>query len=182
MAIDLEESTDAIKAISTTLGALNLDAEFPARGSGYTGYTSEKLTFWRLQPADKAKFLKHKVPLGDAHYASGAESWKEASIDLGAQWTAVFHAAIRDTFGREPEFNDYQVSGIGRSEFSEHVKMTLRALNSLKNQTQDLAFSLKLASGVHAQTARTWLQATPGGDSADETDEHEVAATEAPRA
>ena len=51
--------TYTLDGIKARVESLRLDREFPARGSGYKGYTAKMLTFWRLDTAHQAAYLKN---------------------------------------------------------------------------------------------------------------------------
>lgn len=96
----------------------------PTKLRGYNG----RVTVLRAHTArDGAKVLKAVNPLWtpqDHHRL--AEQHLAESKRLAAEHSALLDQAHQETFGCSPSFEDYKVSGIGRSEYSEEKKAKLR--------------------------------------------------------
>lgn len=155
--------TYTLESIKTLIESLNLDREFPARGSGYMGYTTKMLSFWRLTTAHKAAYLRNNS--GMPHALSGdfgqhAEDLLAAHQMLKEKWRKSFAAGIQEAFGRTPEVGDYKVNAISLKEFSPRRKYGLRVLSHLANKVGALAIASKLASGCQLTTAYAWFQAS----------------------
>lgn len=97
----------------------------PARGAGFE--------------AEAAKALRRNLPnwtKGDHRDASAAHDIAGERADRA--WTKVRAKEHQRVFQRKPEFTDYKVSGIGRTEYSEPVKERLRLLAHSASKHRDL--------------------------------------------
>lgn len=154
--------TYTLESIKARVESLNLDREFPARGSGYKGYTAKMLTFWRLDTTHQAAYLKNNSGMPNAlsgDFGQHAENLLAAHQMLKDEWSKSFTAGIMETFGRAPEVGDYKVSGIGREEFSLTRQVELRELARLETKVGTLALACKRATGCLPTTAFDWFRA-----------------------
>ena len=168
--------TYSLEDVKTLIENLNLDREFPARGSGYMGYTTKMLSFWRLTTPHKAAYLRNNsgMPLAlSGDFGQHAEDLLAAHQMLKEKWRKSFAAGIQEAFGRAPEVSDYKSNAISLEEFSPRRKQGLRVLSHFANKVGALAIASKLASGYQLTTAYAWFQASPTS----ETDSPELPPT-----
>lgn len=79
--------------------------------------------------ADGAKILKSRLPGWTREdHLNAAAYHEEQSKKKDSDWGKTRDKAHKDTFGTEPSFTDYKVSGIGREEYSDKDKDKLRKL------------------------------------------------------
>lgn len=132
-----------------------------SRGGHIIGHTSsgkpiyranDVATHYAVSTGQKGSLKRFKSAHQDwtsADHKEAAKSHKEASDKAREEWAGVQEQAHMHTFGKKPEFTDYKVSGIGRSEYSEEHKNKLRELS-------------KISSG-HTLQASAHMRAATGG-------------------
>lgn len=87
-----------------------------------------------------------------AHRNRGLRHAHAASAHAGA-WGATADQAAQETFGRRFEVYDYRISGVGRDEFSEAHKSSLRHHARAQSLHASLAIAHFMAAGHRFQTA-----------------------------
>lgn len=91
------------------------------------GYNGKSSVFQAVTDRDAAQVLRRAHPAWDkaAHLAL-AQRHAEETVRQREAWNKLLDTAAQETFGRPFQFLDYQISGIGRDEFSEEHKAALR--------------------------------------------------------
>lgn len=146
----------------------------PAMGDvAYTkGYTFPKIT-GEISPVrpgpstDKAAKALH-LNLPDwtkQDHLDAARAHAEAAETADREWGRVRDAEHQRVFGTKPEFTDYKVSGIGRSEYSEKGKARLRALAGGRSRHTDLAHAHAHAAR-YLRPVREGVEESAAGDAA----------------
>lgn len=133
----------------TTIQLGNL--EHPAyhqsiRLRGYTRYTTAMAA---LCAADGGKVLKRVNPIwSKEEHLTLAQQHQAAAVARRAQYSALLDEAAQETFGRPFQITDYQVSAIGREEFSEAKKEALRIAAHSATAHRALADAHRRAAGL----------------------------------
>lgn len=120
---------------------------------------SEKVAKWNvavhpLMDRDVGgRQLKQRLPgWSKSDHEDAAKAHMQAAGEHASAWSDEQSKAHRETFGKEPEFHDYRVSGIGRDEYSEESKDALRNHAHSKSAHTSAAHAHWKASGHHGVT------------------------------
>lgn len=125
-----------------------LDNPVYHQGVKLRGYNMRVTIFQAATDRDAAKVLKRLKPeWSKADHAALAKAHAAEAEAQRGTWDQLLDEAAMATFGRPFQFHDYQISAIGRDEFSESFKQKLRfAAHAATHHV--------LAARAHAQAAR----------------------------
>lgn len=79
------------------------------------------------------------------HLAASAKHEKDAD-KMDDQWGKLQKQAHKQTFGKDPEFGDYKISGIGSDKYPEDMKDKLRELAHGATKARALSYAHKDAA------------------------------------
>lgn len=79
-------------------------------------------------------------------HLDAAKEYQKELNKINAKYTKVRNQAAKETFGRDWQFTDYQVSGIGSDKFSESKKNQLRKLDAASHMLSNLVYAHEKAA------------------------------------
>jgi hypothetical protein len=103
--------------------------QFDIKSMGFKGFNMSRATVSAPALSDKQRATMLKQLMGDKfdHMKQSKELEKLIPM-LKAKWSDVQKQAHMETYGEQPSFGSYKVSGIGDSKYSESYKKELRTL------------------------------------------------------
>lgn len=110
--------------------------------------------------------LKQRLPhFSKEDHMDAAKAHMQAAGEHEAAWGEKQKEAHNATFGKDPEFHDYRISGIGRDEYSEEHKDQLRNHAHSKTAHIAAAHAHWKAAGKHGVTTQEMKSKLSASDS-----------------
>jgi hypothetical protein len=115
---------------------------------GFKGFNISKASVSAPALSDKQRAMMLKQLMGDGFdHLKQSKALEKIIPELKKKWSEVQKQAHMETYGEQPSFGSYKVSGVGDSSYSEKHKKQLRTLAHMET-------AFKYALGGHKKVKK----------------------------